>query len=287
MWPVRMDNHLMPFTLAHPLLAIPFMGKRRILLSAVVIGCLSPDFEYYLQMTMKTGRVGHMGWGILYFSIPVALIALWVFHAFLKPPLLALLPFRHQRQFAPLSGPFPFFPIRRFLLILSSLILGVALHVSVDLFTHADGWQGLPVRLLETPMETRFLGPICLSDMLQAGFSGAGLLWLFMSYRRWIYRAAPGEVTVPGVKSWLGRWNAALRRKDIRLQVLIPMIVVAGLFGIFHGFSVSQSLETVRQWRSFGGRFMVGAMAVFFFQLLIFALFWKWNSGLRTRFKKS
>ena len=75
-----MDDHLMPFTLAHPLLAIPFITRRRILLSAVVIGCLAPDFEYYLQMNMKTGRSGHMGWGILYFSIPAAGIALWGFH---------------------------------------------------------------------------------------------------------------------------------------------------------------------------------------------------------------
>ena len=276
----------MPFTLAHPLLAIPFITRRRILLSAVVIGCLAPDFEYYLQMNMKTGRSGHMGWGILYFSIPAAGIALWGFHSFLKEPLLALLPVRHQRRLSPLAGPFSFFPARRFLAVLSSLTLGVALHVTWDLFCHPDGWRGAPLAFIETPVKMAYFGSIHLSDLLQAVFSGVGLFWLAIWYRSWLYRDDPAETLVTGGKTWPRRWIAAFRRKDIRLQVLVPILAVGLGFGVWNGVSVSQSFDTFRQWRAFGGRCLVGATPVFFFQFLVFALFWKGNPSLRQLLEK-
>lgn len=274
----------MPFTLAHPLLALPLITRRGILLSAVVAGCLAPDFEYYLQMNMKTGRIGHMGWGILYFSLPMALLVLRLFHSLLKEPLLALLPLRHQRRLAPLSGPFPLFPARRFLAVLCSLTVGVALHVSSDLITHPDGWWGRPLAWIETPVPMGGLGSIHLSDLLQVLLSLIGIGWLTLWYRRWVYREDPAEKAATGWRTWGRRWIVAIRRRDVRLQVLVPIMAVGLCFGVWHGVSINQSFETFRDWRSFGGRCVVGMVSAVVYQFLVFSLIWKRNRSVKAFF---
>jgi hypothetical protein len=67
----------MPFTLSHPAAAIPFL-RTRLVPSALVIGCMVPDFEYFLRFAPE-GGFGHSLPGVFVFDLPVAFIALWLF----------------------------------------------------------------------------------------------------------------------------------------------------------------------------------------------------------------
>ena len=68
----------MPFTLAHPAAALPFR-KTRLVFSAVIVGSMAPDFEYFLRLAPQ-GRYFHSLPGLFLCTLPVAFAVLWLFH---------------------------------------------------------------------------------------------------------------------------------------------------------------------------------------------------------------
>src|SRR6201994_3036071 len=80
----------MPFTLSHAAAAFPFRHTR-LILSAVIIGCFSPDFEYFVPFAHH-GAFGHSWLGVLVLDLPLSLLVLWLFHRYAKEPLAACLP---------------------------------------------------------------------------------------------------------------------------------------------------------------------------------------------------
>ena len=126
----------MPFTISHAAAAWP-LEKSKLVLSAVIVGSMAPDFDYFLNLGF-TGRWTHTLAGTFEFSLPAALIVLAVFHLLLKRPAVALLPERVQRCIA--IQPFRFWPLGRFLLIAGSVLVGVATHLIWDSFTHGQAW---------------------------------------------------------------------------------------------------------------------------------------------------
>jgi hypothetical protein len=79
-----------PFTLAHPAAVLP-LRRYRLPLSALVIGIMAPDFEYFLGLA-QLGRSAHTFPGILTLSLPAALVALFVFQGVMKWPVFSLMP---------------------------------------------------------------------------------------------------------------------------------------------------------------------------------------------------
>src|SRR5512146_1088203 len=126
----------MPFTISHVAAAWPF-ERSRLILSAVIVGAMAPDFDYFLHVDV-TGRSSHNFPGVFEFSLPAALIVLAMFHRLLKRPVVALLPERLQQRIV--VREFSFWPLPRLLLILASLLVGIATHLLWDSFTHAEGW---------------------------------------------------------------------------------------------------------------------------------------------------
>jgi len=128
----------MPFTLSHPAAALPFL-RTRLLPSALVIGSMVPDFEYFLRFSPK-GGFGHTLPGVFLFDLPVGLIAFWLFHAFLKEPLYSWLP-QPVQQRIPLgpSSPSVQSPAHLVLALLS-ILTGIATHILWDSFTHRGFW---------------------------------------------------------------------------------------------------------------------------------------------------
>lgn len=125
----------MPFTISHAAAAIPFR-RTQLVLSAVFVGCMAPDFEYFLHAGMY-GREAHNLRGALTFALPATLIVLVVFHTVLKRPLTALLPRSVQERIV--LEEFRFWPLQRLLLVAVSALVGIALHLAWDSFTHVDG----------------------------------------------------------------------------------------------------------------------------------------------------
>ena len=64
----------MPFTVSHAAAALPFR-RARLVTSALVVGTMAPDFEYFLPLKTHD-TFGHTFPGILVLTLPVALLVL-------------------------------------------------------------------------------------------------------------------------------------------------------------------------------------------------------------------
>lgn len=120
----------MPFTVSHAAAALP-LRRARLVTSALVVGTMAPDFEYFLPLQAHD-HFGHTFPGILVLTLPVALLVLWIFHTFVKASAAALLPRRLQSRLAGHLGKFRFGGLGRFLLIVLSILVGIATHILWD-----------------------------------------------------------------------------------------------------------------------------------------------------------
>jgi len=129
---------LMPFTLSHAAAVIPFR-RTPFVMSALVTGCFVPDFAYLLSLSPRM-FYGHTFPGMFLLDLPLALIGLWLFHAFLKQPILLFFPVGFRRRFKTSVTEFRFWPVERFSLIVLSTLIGIATHLLWDAFTHRASW---------------------------------------------------------------------------------------------------------------------------------------------------
>ncbi|MBE9584826.1 DUF4184 family protein [Mucilaginibacter sp. JRF] len=141
----------MPFTAAHPAIVLPLgrISERYISLTALVIGSLTPDFEYFLRMDIKS-LYSHTPLGILYFDLPVGLLLFLLYQTYVKNLLIDHLPDYLRQRFWLLkndnkqSAP----SAMRWFVIILSLALGALSHLFWDAFTHVTGWFVLHIDFL-------------------------------------------------------------------------------------------------------------------------------------------
>jgi hypothetical protein len=139
----------MPNPIAHTAASVPF-AKIGMVLSALVIGSISPDFGYFVPLPISFFMYTLPG--LFLFDVPVGLVLLWFFHTLVKWPVLSLLPDSLQcRLIKPAQG-FSFGSPKRFGMILLSLLVGSATHVIWDSFTHDYGWMVEQFSFLSTPI---------------------------------------------------------------------------------------------------------------------------------------
>ncbi len=171
----------MPFTLAHPVAALPLWhaSGRRLRLAALVIGCAVPDFEYFLQL-QPSGHFGHTFPGLFAWCLPVGWLALWLFDRFGRRGVQALLPVGWA-----LPPPTP--SIHSAANISAALLLGAASHLIWDAFTHRTGLGVALLPALATPLS---LGPLNVAwyKVLQHGSTIAGLLVFIALAAAWSTR---------------------------------------------------------------------------------------------------
>ncbi|HLK54143.1 MAG TPA: DUF4184 family protein [Candidatus Angelobacter sp.] len=180
----------MPFTLAHPAAVVPL--RRFLVLPAAVVGSLAPDFHYFLNLAPR-GHFGHSFKGIFFFCLPVGMVVLWIFQRFMKLPLLSLAPKSHQERLISLAKPFCWRGVKRFSLIVASLLLGAITHLAWDAFTHEHGLVVRNIPDMRTPLE-EFGTQRPLYNVLQHGSSLLGLALLAFWYWQWFKRTPPQPV---------------------------------------------------------------------------------------------
>jgi hypothetical protein len=132
----------MPFTPAHPAIVLPFLKIKpeRVSATALVIGSMAPDFEYFFKMSVS-GQHSHTLLGILYFNIPVTIFLSFLFHGVVKRNLIANLPAFFQHRFQPvLQLNFSENFRRYYWAVIISAALGSFSHIFWDAFTHNDGF---------------------------------------------------------------------------------------------------------------------------------------------------
>ena len=212
-------------------------------MSALVVGCMAPDFQYYLSLSTNSNW-GHSLEGILFFSLPLALLVLGVFHAFIKRPLLLLVPLAHRRRLMRCAGHFGFWPLKRFLLILASIVVGIISHLLLDSFTHDYGMLTVRSPLLQATVMQIYGRPLPLCDLLQFVLSFGLLLILVAQYVRWFY---------------LHRTGASLATfLDIRthLPLYIGLVLIASVPALIYAY-YGLTITDFRTLRIFAGRFIL------------------------------
>jgi Domain of unknown function (DUF4184) len=131
----------MPFTFSHPAIVLPlgYISKRWISMTGLVVGSLSPDFEYFLRLNV-TSYYSHTWKGMFWFDLPLAIILAFIFHLIVRDKLIDNLPaFLTKRLLIFKQFNWIKYFKENYLAVVISIIIGTASHIFWDSFTHKDG----------------------------------------------------------------------------------------------------------------------------------------------------
>lgn len=132
----------MPFTFSHPAIVLPltYLPKQWFSLTGLVIGSITPDFEYFLRMRIKS-IYSHTFDGIFWFDLPLGLLLAFIFHNLIRDRLFNNLPSALQTRLSSLKkfNWNEYFKTKWYLVVIS-IILGAASHILWDGFTHENGY---------------------------------------------------------------------------------------------------------------------------------------------------
>ena len=132
----------MPFTFAHPAIILPlnYLSKKWVSLTGLIIGSLTPDFEYFLRMKIES-NYSHTLLGILYFDLPLAILLTFIYHNFVKTELFKNLPTELNLRFIiPEKLNWNTYFTENWKIVIASIIIGIASHIFWDGFTHENGF---------------------------------------------------------------------------------------------------------------------------------------------------
>jgi hypothetical protein len=192
----------MPFTFSHPAIVLPFFKIRHasVSMSALVIGSITPDFEYIIKMK-ASGRYGHSLEGIFLFDLPIACVIAVVFHLLIKTPAINSMPaYFHQRLIVLRDFDFLSHLKNYSLGFISCLLIGIASHILWDGFTHSDDYFVKKSSFLSSTISISGLGDSPIHVWLQHASSiiGAGFILLFF-HRQPVKQ----QENAPSLKFWI------------------------------------------------------------------------------------
>ena len=148
----------MPFTFSHPAIVLPltFLPRQWFSMTGLVIGSLTPDFEYFLRMRIKS-NYSHTIDGLFWFDLPLGLILVFMFHNIVRDRLFDNLPTFLKSRFSTFkrfdwNEHFK----RNWFVVLISILIGAASHIFWDSFTHDHGYFVQTIPTLQNSVH--FLG---------------------------------------------------------------------------------------------------------------------------------
>lgn len=148
----------MPFTFSHPAIVLPltFLPRQWFSLTGLVIGSLTPDFEYFLRMRIKS-NYSHTIDGLFWFDLPLGLLLAFLFHIIVRDRLFENLPTYLKSRFSTFKN---FDWSKHFkqnwLVVTISILIGAASHIFWDSFTHDHGYFVQTIPALQNSVD--FLG---------------------------------------------------------------------------------------------------------------------------------
>lgn len=161
-------------------------------MSALVIGCMAPDFEYFLRLSPE-GGFGHTLSGVFVFDLPLAFIALWLFHAYVKEPLYAWLPESVQRRIELGPTALRIKNFAQFAMISLSILIGEATHILWDSFTHPKFWPYRHWQFLHGTVHVPVYGQMEYVRVTQHASTVIGAVVLLLWCRHWFRTTAPTQ----------------------------------------------------------------------------------------------
>ncbi|WP_194768785.1 DUF4184 family protein [Tamlana sp. I1] len=132
----------MPFTFSHPAIILPlnYLPKKWISLTGLIIGSLTPDFEYFLRMRI-TSNYSHTIGGLFWFDLTLGILLTFIFHNIVRNCLFDNLPVFLKSRFwcfKQLNWNNTF--KKNWLIIIISILIGAISHIFWDSFTHEKGY---------------------------------------------------------------------------------------------------------------------------------------------------
>lgn len=228
----------MPFTPSHAVVALPFI-RTPLVPAAIAIGAMAPDLPLFVRgLPLTYGRTHDLTW--ISATVVLALVLLLVWRAVLRPAARELSPswlsarlpgewdvsagaaIGETLSVTRVSGPAAHRQWRvswnGMLLLVVSLLIGVASHIAWDLFTHEGRWGSSAI-----PALAEQWGPLPGFRWLQHGSSVVGLAIIAVWAAIWLSRrdaASHVERVLPDLVRWAW-W--------ISLPLVLVVAWVAGL----------------------------------------------------------
>ncbi|WP_376717545.1 DUF4184 family protein [Mucilaginibacter terrae] len=208
-------------------------------LTALVIGSMLPDFEYFLRLKIKSAY-SHTWTGLLWFNLPLGLILYFVYSKLVKPVLIVHLPTFLNKRFSKFKNTKPV-NLSSLLINTVSLLIGASTHILWDGFTHPTGYfvSQLPFLQNEATVANYSL-PIY--KLLQHGSTLTGTLLIILSV---IMLPPLASTRLPSTyKYWLIVLCVALALIIIRVMFGLRLhefgnLIVTGIAGGFLGLIVA------------------------------------------------
>jgi len=217
-------NSNMPFTLSHPVAAIPlkkYLGDYGGL-SALFIGAMVPDFVYMLppEFVYYHRLTSHSLMGLFKVCLPMGILFFYLYHLLMAPVIVAIFPDSLRRRLPPhlCLGQCP--PMNNGHAVILSILIGAATHIIWDAFTHENAIPQY-IELLRTPLMTLDNWKIMPFRVLQHLGTVLGLMLLVWWIWRWYC-----ETQIANKVAW--QPNPTIRYITLFLLVLVPTLV--GLF---------------------------------------------------------
>lgn len=250
----------MPFTPSHVLAVLPPLRYRRALrldATALAIGAMAPDFEYFLNGRLK-GDLSHSVLGLVVFDLPMTLVLATLWAVLVAPFLTAIAPAPIARRGLGPSGALFW---RRgwgaIASVVASALLGAATHLAWDDVTHGSGYLVRKLAVLRLSVEVPWFGHLPINRVIQHISSVVGLVGVAIAATIALRRRPVG--TVPP-RPPLGRTLLAINLLGgvgvaaARMYVLYPRewgapdsMVVAAISGALLGTLVASVVARPRR----------------------------------------
>ncbi|NOW94529.1 DUF4184 family protein [Mucilaginibacter sp. SG564] len=174
----------MPFTFAHPALVLPLkqLPKRWISMTALVMGSMVPDFEYFFRMRVRS-IYSHTLSGLLWFDLPVGLLLFLVYHKIVKDKLIDHLPIQLKQRLSKFKGNTQSGVSPEYIaVIVISILIGSTSHLLWDSFTHPAGYfvMAIPVLTYTIHIGDHQLYGYKLAQHASTVLGGAAILWALL-----------------------------------------------------------------------------------------------------------
>jgi ABC-type multidrug transport system fused ATPase/permease subunit len=256
-----------PFTLSHAAAALPFR-RFPLIPSALVIGTLAPDFEYFLLL-IPMDRYGHTLRGLFILTLPVALVILWMFHNFVKRPASMLLPDSIQRRLADHLDEFQFRGFGRFLMIVISILVGAFTHLLWDSFTHRTGWFYHHWLFLHEMVRVPVLGTLPYYKVFQHVSTVLGIVILLLWFAWWYRNTKPTDHPIPGAPA-----------APLRLAIVAVLATIACAGAVINGAIAARGPAGHFNFREFVVEAVVTITALAWWELVAYGIFFQWTRPL-------
>lgn len=172
----------MPFTFSHPAVVLPlkFFPKKWFSMTALIIGSMVPDFEYFIRMRIRSD-FSHTLSGIFFFDLPLAILVMFIFHNIIRDSLINNMPIFLKSRFIKFTNfNWNAYFKQNWHIVIISCLIGIASHLAWDACTHKTGYFVRAFSVLQ--QDVSFAGySAAVYKLLQhlSSFSGMAVICLF------------------------------------------------------------------------------------------------------------